>query len=92
MTDLTCPLQVYLLAEVLKAAQVPSHVLFAFIRDTNIQPRWNDMALPPGMLTLISSSVTASQLFIQLVNPIPNYLHSALILMRHFYFRTVCSL
>lgn len=42
--------QVYLLAEVLKAAQVPSHVLFGFIRDANIQPRWNDMALPPGPL------------------------------------------
>ncbi|EUC33467.1 hypothetical protein COCVIDRAFT_40473 [Bipolaris victoriae FI3] len=40
--------KVYLLAEVLKAAQVPSHLLFAFIRDANIQPRWNDMALPPG--------------------------------------------
>ncbi|KAI4923892.1 hypothetical protein J4E85_008049 [Alternaria conjuncta] len=40
--------KVYLLAEVLKAAPIPSHVLFQFIRDANIQPRWNDMALPPG--------------------------------------------
>lgn len=40
--------KVYLLAELIKAAQVPSHVLFNFIRDTQIQPRWNDMALPPG--------------------------------------------
>jgi hypothetical protein len=44
--------QVYLLAEVLKAAPIPSHVLFQFIRDANIQPRWNDMALPPGMSRL----------------------------------------
>lgn len=40
--------KVYLLAEVLKAAPISSHVLFALVRDTNIQPRWNDMALPPG--------------------------------------------
>jgi hypothetical protein len=40
--------QVYLLAEILKAAPIPSHVLFGLIRDANIQPRWNDMALPPG--------------------------------------------
>lgn len=40
--------KVYLLAEVLKAAPIPSHVLFNIIRDNNIQPRWNDMALPPG--------------------------------------------
>jgi hypothetical protein len=32
----------------IKAAQVPSHVLFNFIRESQIQPRWNDMALPPG--------------------------------------------
>lgn len=48
--DLTnLPLQVYLLAEILKAVPVPSHVLFGLIRDANIQPRWNDTALPPGM-------------------------------------------
>ncbi|KAL6707033.1 hypothetical protein ACN47E_004785 [Coniothyrium glycines] len=40
--------KVYLLAEILKAAPIPSHVLFGVIRDANIQPRWNDMALPPG--------------------------------------------
>ncbi|KAB2105248.1 hypothetical protein AG0111_0g7090 [Alternaria gaisen] len=40
--------KVYLLAEILKAAPIPSHVLFGIIRDANIQPRWNDMALPPG--------------------------------------------
>ncbi|KAF2855114.1 hypothetical protein T440DRAFT_204242 [Plenodomus tracheiphilus IPT5] len=40
--------KVYLLAEILKAAPIPSHVLFNIIRDNNIQPRWNDMALPPG--------------------------------------------
>ena len=49
------PLQVYLLAEVLKAAPIPSHVLFQFIRDANIQPRWNDMALPPGMFGSLHS-------------------------------------
>jgi hypothetical protein len=40
--------KVYLLAEMIKAAQVPSHVLFNFIRESQVQPRWNDMALPPG--------------------------------------------
>ncbi|KAF1945284.1 hypothetical protein EJ02DRAFT_52173 [Clathrospora elynae] len=40
--------KVYLLAEILKAAPIPSHLLFAFIRDANILPRWTDMALPPG--------------------------------------------
>ncbi|KAF1844948.1 uncharacterized protein K460DRAFT_376498 [Cucurbitaria berberidis CBS 394.84] len=40
--------KVYLLAEILKAAPIPSHVLFGLIRDANIQPRWNDTALPPG--------------------------------------------
>jgi hypothetical protein len=40
--------QVYLLAEILKAAPISSHVLFGFIRDSQIQVRWNDMALPPG--------------------------------------------
>ncbi|KAF2250494.1 hypothetical protein BU26DRAFT_264354 [Trematosphaeria pertusa] len=40
--------KVYLLAEVLKAAPVPSHVLFDLIRNSNIQPRWNEMALPQG--------------------------------------------
>lgn len=40
--------KVYLLAEILKAAPIPSHVLFAIIRDSNIQPRWNDIALPLG--------------------------------------------
>ncbi|OAL55235.1 hypothetical protein IQ07DRAFT_160216 [Pyrenochaeta sp. DS3sAY3a] len=40
--------KVYLLAEILKAAPIPSHVLFGLIRDANVQPRWNDTALPPG--------------------------------------------
>ncbi|CAI6333869.1 unnamed protein product [Periconia digitata] len=40
--------KVYLLAEILKAAPVPPHVLYNIIRDANIQPRWNEMALPHG--------------------------------------------
>ncbi|KAF9701068.1 hypothetical protein EKO04_000085 [Ascochyta lentis] len=40
--------KVYLLAEILKAAPVSSHVLYSFIRDNQIQVRWNDMALPSG--------------------------------------------
>ncbi|KAF1961278.1 hypothetical protein CC80DRAFT_577605 [Byssothecium circinans] len=41
--------KVYLLAEILKAAPIPSHVLYNLIRDSNIQqPRWNEMALPHG--------------------------------------------
>ena len=49
--SLTLPLQVYLLAEILKAHPISSHVLYGIIREANIQPRWNDMALPPGMFT-----------------------------------------
>jgi hypothetical protein len=41
--------QIYLLAEILKAAPVSSHVLYSFIREYQVQVRWNDMALPPGM-------------------------------------------
>ncbi|KAF2118924.1 hypothetical protein BDV96DRAFT_367314 [Lophiotrema nucula] len=40
--------KVYLLAEILKAAPIPSHVLYGIIRDSNIQPKWNDIALPHG--------------------------------------------
>ncbi|KAF2633243.1 hypothetical protein BU25DRAFT_416497 [Macroventuria anomochaeta] len=40
--------KIYLLAEILKAAPVSSHVLYGFIRDYHVQVRWNDMALPPG--------------------------------------------
>ncbi|KAF2182722.1 hypothetical protein K469DRAFT_218901 [Zopfia rhizophila CBS 207.26] len=40
--------KVYLLAEILKASPIPSHVLFGIIRDSQIQPRWNDIALPHG--------------------------------------------
>lgn len=42
------PQKVFLLAEILKAAPVPSHVLYNLIRDSNIQPRWNDILLPHG--------------------------------------------
>lgn len=41
--------QIYLLAEILKAAPVSSHVLYSFIREYQVQVRWNDMALPPGI-------------------------------------------
>ncbi|KAJ4340359.1 hypothetical protein N0V87_002651 [Didymella glomerata] len=40
--------KIYLLAEILKAAPVSSHVLYSFIREYQVQVRWNDMALPPG--------------------------------------------
>ncbi|PVI03943.1 hypothetical protein DM02DRAFT_214262 [Periconia macrospinosa] len=40
--------KVYMLAEILKAHPVPSHVLYNFIRDAGIQPKWNEMALPHG--------------------------------------------
>lgn len=40
--------KIYLLAEILKAAPVSSHVLYGFIRDYQVQVRWNDMALPSG--------------------------------------------
>ncbi|ORY01509.1 hypothetical protein BCR34DRAFT_627743 [Clohesyomyces aquaticus] len=40
--------KVYLLAEIIKAAPISSHVLLGLIRDYNIQPKWNDIALPRG--------------------------------------------
>lgn len=40
--------KVYLLAEILKASPVPTHVLYGLLRDYNVQPRWNDIALPHG--------------------------------------------
>ena len=40
--------KVYLLAEILKAHPIPSHVLFGVIRDYNVQPRWSEMPLPQG--------------------------------------------
>ncbi|RMZ67187.1 hypothetical protein GMOD_00001074 [Pyrenophora seminiperda CCB06] len=40
--------KVYLLAEILKAHPIQSNLLYGLIRDANIQPRWNDTALPPG--------------------------------------------
>ncbi|KAF3000860.1 hypothetical protein E8E13_007395 [Curvularia kusanoi] len=43
--------KIYLLAEILKAAPVSSHVLYGFIRDYQVQVRWNDMALPPASNT-----------------------------------------
>lgn len=42
--------KVYLLAEIIKTS-LPSHVLFNIIRDSNIQPKWNDIALPHGTCT-----------------------------------------
>ncbi|KAF2471334.1 uncharacterized protein BDR25DRAFT_313930 [Lindgomyces ingoldianus] len=43
--------KVYLLAEIIKAAPIPSHVLYGLIRDSNIQPKWNDIALPHAYST-----------------------------------------
>jgi hypothetical protein len=40
--------KLYLLCEILKAAPVNSLALLNLIREAQIQPRWNDMALPPG--------------------------------------------
>ncbi|KAF2878368.1 hypothetical protein BDV95DRAFT_479804 [Massariosphaeria phaeospora] len=40
--------KVYLLAEIIKAAPVPAQVLYSIIRDSSIQPRWTDIALPQG--------------------------------------------
>lgn len=39
--------KVYLLAEILKAS-VPSHTLLNIIRESNIQPKWEDIPLPQG--------------------------------------------
>ncbi|OCL08130.1 hypothetical protein AOQ84DRAFT_293757 [Glonium stellatum] len=40
--------KVYLLAEIMKAAPVSSNVLYGIIREAQIQPKWNDIALPQG--------------------------------------------
>ncbi|KAF2840262.1 hypothetical protein M501DRAFT_684264 [Patellaria atrata CBS 101060] len=40
--------KVYLFAEIIKAAGVPSHTLYQIIRDAGIQPRWVDIPLPHG--------------------------------------------
>ncbi|KAF2205427.1 hypothetical protein GQ43DRAFT_16261 [Delitschia confertaspora ATCC 74209] len=40
--------KVYLLTEIIKAAPLPSSVLYGLIRDYQIQPKWNDIALPHG--------------------------------------------
>jgi hypothetical protein len=40
--------KLYLLCEILKAAPVNSLALLNLIREAQIQPRWTDMALPPG--------------------------------------------
>ncbi|EME48113.1 hypothetical protein DOTSEDRAFT_69899 [Dothistroma septosporum NZE10] len=38
----------YLLAEIIKAANPPPDVLLNLLRSINIQPRWEDIPLPPG--------------------------------------------
>ncbi|CAK3809450.1 Hypothetical predicted protein [Lecanosticta acicola] len=38
----------YLLAEIIKAANPPPSMLFNLLRDNTIQPRWEDIPLPPG--------------------------------------------
>lgn len=40
--------QNYLLAEIIKAANPPPQLLFNVLRDRSIQPRWEDIPLPPG--------------------------------------------
>lgn len=49
LADHFCCQRVNLLAEVLlKAGSSPSRVLFAAIRDSGVQVRWNDLVLPNG--------------------------------------------
>ena len=57
---LTSPVQrVNLLAEILlKAGTSPSRVLFAAIRDSGIQVRWNDLVLPNGESSLLCCCYT----------------------------------
>ncbi|KXT05880.1 hypothetical protein AC578_345 [Pseudocercospora eumusae] len=40
--------QNYLLAEIIKNANLHPHVLFDVLRSYNIQPRWEEIPLPPG--------------------------------------------
>ncbi|OAL01854.1 hypothetical protein IQ06DRAFT_368287 [Phaeosphaeriaceae sp. SRC1lsM3a] len=40
--------RVYLLSEVLKASPITSQALLSFLRQSQIEPRWTDTALPPG--------------------------------------------
>ncbi|KAI9877788.1 MAG: hypothetical protein M1830_002792 [Pleopsidium flavum] len=44
----TEPEKLFLLAEILKDAQVPPAVLLRIIKDTGIQPRWTEIPLPAG--------------------------------------------
>lgn len=42
-------MQNYLLAEIIKAANLPPDVFYNIIRQYNLlQPPWNDIPLPPG--------------------------------------------
>jgi nicotinamide mononucleotide adenylyltransferase len=55
--------RVNLLAEILlKAGTSPSRVLFAAIRDSGIQVRWNDLVLPNGESSLYAVATTPSHL------------------------------
>ncbi|KAJ8118799.1 hypothetical protein OPT61_g298 [Boeremia exigua] len=54
--------KIYLLAEILKAAPVSSHVLYGFIRDYQVQVRWNDMALPSAQYVANRSAFTGRSL------------------------------
>ncbi|KAM3423416.1 hypothetical protein BST61_g849 [Cercospora zeina] len=38
----------YLLAEIIKVANPPAHVLLGVIQNTQLQPRWDEIPLPPG--------------------------------------------
>jgi hypothetical protein len=42
--------KIYLLCEIMKASQppIPSQVLFNFLRQSQVEPRWTETALPPG--------------------------------------------
>ncbi|KAF2742953.1 hypothetical protein M011DRAFT_411644 [Sporormia fimetaria CBS 119925] len=64
--------KVYLLAEIIKSA-LPSHTLLSIIRETNIQPRWNDIALPYGR-SLRSCQTAYSELNAQMP-PFPTRPH-----------------
>ena len=40
--------QVFLLTEILKDAPISSDVLLSLVTQSNIEPRWEEIPLPPG--------------------------------------------
>ena len=51
-------IQNYLLAEIIKNANLHPQVLFDVLRSYNIQPRWEEIPLPPGKHIVIHAEIS----------------------------------